>query len=164
MHPTRIQLEVFVVALILSACMGVVLTRTLTLADRSQQQAVETAAAAFVAGIEMLQAESRLKDRRRLNGVGYPTGRDGVLRDDADCALIWREATANDPVVARFVGDASAGDRCEYRLDGAVGSPARILYWPLGAATADVASAHGTVRVTRGVHVHVETGEASSRA
>jgi len=164
MYPTRGQLEVFVVALILAVSMGVVLTRTLVVADRSQQQAIETAAAAFVAGIEMLQAESRLKDRRQLNAVGYPTGRTGALVDDADCALIWREATSNDPVTARFVGDPSGGDRCEFRLDGMAESSARILYWPLGAAAAGVDSPHGNVRVTRGAHVHVEIGDRSSRA
>jgi hypothetical protein len=163
MYPTRGQFEVFAAAVILSVCMGVVLARTLVVADRSQQQAIETAAAAFVAGIEMLQAESRLEDRRRLNALGYPTGRSGALLDDADCALIWGEATSNDPVVARFVGDSNAGDRCEYRLDGRSESAPRILYWPLGAA-ADVEAPDGDLRVTRGAHVHVVIGEASSRA
>jgi hypothetical protein len=162
MLPSRGPFEVFVVALMLAACTGTFLARTLIVADRSQQQAIESAAAAFVAGIEMLQAEARLAERRKLNSVGYPTGVTGTLRDDADCALIWREATRNDAApMARFVADSTAGDRCEYRLSGTAASSASILYWPLGAG-AGVDSLRSAPRVVRGAHVHVAVGEQSS--
>jgi len=162
MLPARGQLEVIVVALVLAALTGLFLTRTLIVADRSQKQALESAAAAFVAGVEMLQAESRLKDRRPLNAMGYPTGRSGALLDDSDCALIWRETTQNAALVARFVADTHAGDRCEYRFDGTAESTARILYWPLGADAASVESSRGRTRIVRGAHIHVDAGDLSS--
>lgn len=150
----------FVVALILAACACTILARTLIVADQSQRQAIESAASAFVAGIEMLQAEARLDARRKLNAVGYPTGRSGALQDDADCALIWREAVRDDAApVAHFVADSKAGDRCEYALSGTAGSSARILYWPLGVDAKSVESSDGALRVARGVHVHVALGE-----
>ncbi|HET6473017.1 MAG TPA: hypothetical protein VFG38_14325 [Pseudomonadales bacterium] len=162
MFPTRGQLEVFVVAWVAAALTALFLTRTLTVADHSQKQALESAAAAFVAGVEMLQAESRLGDRRPLNAMGYPTGRSGALRDDSDCELIWHETTQNAALVAQFVADTHGGDRCEYRLDGTAESTARILYWPLGADTASVESSHGLTRVVRGTHVQVDAGDLSS--
>jgi hypothetical protein len=163
MAPTRIQLEVFAVALILSACAGVFLARALIVADRSKQQALDSAASAFVAGIQMLQAEARLAERRKLNSLGYPTGRSGALRDDADCVLIWHEVTQHDaPLDARFVADSTIGDRCEYRLSGTAESSASIRYWPLGADGSGGDSLRGGARVTRGMHVQVTLDDRST--
>jgi len=166
MLPTRGHLELFAVAIVLAIVFGTVVSRTLMLADRSQHQAIVTAGAHFVAGLEILQAEARLEPRRKLNAAGYPTGRSGSLNDDADCEVIWREAMQADagPSTSRFVADADGGgDRCEYVFDAvAAGPPIRILYWPLGAGAATVALGRETVRVVRGTHVHVELGQASS--
>lgn len=113
----------------------------------------------------MLQAESRLAHRRKLNPVGYPTGRSGTLQDDADCEFIWREAMRGGHAAnGRFVADTDgSGDRCEFRVLGtAAESPLRILYWPMGVSAATVVLGRDTIRITRGAHVHVEVDEASS--
>jgi hypothetical protein len=166
MSPTRGHLELYAVATVLAVLLVAVASRSLTVADRSQHQALTAAGAHFVAGIELLQAESRMERHPELNAVGYPTGRSGVLVDDADCESIWRHAmrAGDSPTAIRFVADADGGgDRCEYVLVGAVaGASMRILYWPLGVGAATVALGHETIRVTRGTHVHVELGQASS--
>ena len=165
MLPTRGQLELFVVAIVLAALLGTVLSRVLAIADRSADQALATAGAHFVAGIEMLQAESRLPQHHKLNAVGYPTGPSGLLQDDADCQLIWREAMqASDANVAsRFITDSDGGgDRCEYLFVGTTAAAAiRILYWPLGVAATTIGLGRNTIRVAYGTHVHVELGEVS---
>jgi hypothetical protein len=85
------------------------------MADRSQARSFATTGAHFVAGIEMVQAESRLAQRRKLNAVGYPTGLSGALLDDADCGLIWQEAMRQgNAATVRYVADSDgSGDRCE---------------------------------------------------
>jgi hypothetical protein len=162
MFPTRGHLELFVGAIVLVVLLATAASRTVTLTDRSQHQALKTAGAHFVAGIEMLQAESRLDKHPTLNAVGYPTGRSGLLQDDADCEAIWRDTmrSSTASVVSRFVADSDGGgDRCEFQL---VDPVLRILYWPLGASAATVAFGRDTIRITRGAHVHVEAGTASS--
>jgi hypothetical protein len=162
MFSTRGHLELFVGVIVLVVLLATAASRTATIADHSQHQALKTAGAHFVAGIEMLQAESRLEKHHTLNAVGYPTGRSGVLRDDADCEAIWRDTmqSSTATVASRFVADSDGGgDRCEFQL----ADPAmRILYWPLGAGAATVAFGRDTIRVTRGEHVHIEVGDASS--
>ena len=165
MSGTRAQFEVFVVAIVLAILLGTALSRTLAMADRSQQRAFTTASAHYDAGIEMLQAESRLAHRRKLNSVGYPTGRSGALQDDADCEFIWREALQEGhTATGKFVADADgSGDRCEFRLIGTTAeSSLRILYWPMGVNAATLVSERDTIRITRGVHFHVEVDVASS--
>ncbi len=165
MGGTRARLEVFVVAITLAILLGTAVSRTLAMADRSQQRAFATAGAHFVAGIEMLQAESRLAQRRKLNAVGYPTGRSGTLQDDVDCEVIWREAMQEGhDATGRFVADADgSGDRCEYTVIGITAdSSMRILYWPMGVSAATVVLGRDTIRITRGAHIHVEVDEASS--
>ena len=162
MFPTRGHLELFVGAIVLVVLLATAASRTVTMTHRSQHEALRTAGAHFVAGIEMLQAESRLEKHRSLNAVGYPTGRSGVLQDDTDCDAIWRDTMQSSAatVVSRFVADSDGGgDRCEFQL---VDPAMRILYWPLGAGAATVALGRDTIRVTRGAHVHVEAGNASS--
>jgi hypothetical protein len=162
MFSTRGHLELFVGVIVLVVLLATAASRTMTMTDRSQHQALKTAGAHFVAGIEMLQAESRLVKHHTLNAVGYPTGRSGVLQDDADCEAIWRATmqSSTASVASRFVADADGGgDRCEFQL----GDPAvRILYWPMGVGAATVALGRDTIRVTRGAHVHVEVDDASS--
>ena len=164
MFTSRGHLELFVGAIVLVLLLGAAAVRTQSIADRSQRQALLTAGAHFVAGIQMLQAESRLARSRKLNAVGYPTGRSGVLLDDADCDAIWRDSMQSGAttVVSRFVADGDGGgDRCEFSFVGAAAdSSQRILYWPLGTAAATVALGGETIRVTRGTHVHVEGGDA----
>jgi hypothetical protein len=87
--------------------LGAALSRMLAMADQSQARSFATAGAHFIAGIEMVQAESRLADRRKLNAVGYPTGRSGTLQDDADCRAIWREAMREEAAtMGHYVADA----------------------------------------------------------
>lgn len=165
MAAKRAQLEVLVVAVALAVLLGTVLSRTLAMADRSQQRAFATVGAHFVAGIGILQAESRLAQRRKLNAVGYPTGLSGTLQNDADCEFIWREAMQEGhAATGRFVADADgSGDRCEYRLIGSTAeSSMRILYWPMGVSAATIVLGRDTIRITRGAHVHVEVDEVSS--
>jgi hypothetical protein len=166
MFPTRRHLELFVVAIALAALLGTVASRMLTMADHTQHRALTMAGAYFIAGIEMLQAESRLDQHRKLNAVGYPTGRSGVLSDDADCELIWQQAmrASEPPAASRFVADSDGGgDRCEYLFVGtAADTSMRILYWPLGVGAATVALGRDVIRVTRGTHVHVALGQVSS--
>lgn len=162
MFPTRGRLELFIGAIVLAVLLATVASRMVTMTHRSQHQALKTAGAHFVAGIEMLQAESRLEKHRALNALGYPTGRSGVLQDDADCETIWRETMQSGAatVASRFVADGDGGgDRCEFEL---VDPAMRILYWPLGVGAATIALGRDTIHVTRGAHVHVEVGQASS--
>jgi hypothetical protein len=162
MFSTRGHLELFVGVIVLVVLLATAASRTVTMTDRSQHQALKTAGAHFVAGIEMLQAESRLVKHHTLNAVGYPTGRSGVLQDDADCEAIWRATmqSSTASVAIRFVADADGGgDRCEFQL---VDPAMRILYWPTGVGAATVALGRDTIRVTRGAHVHVEVDDASS--
>ncbi len=70
----RVQLEVLAVAVVLVMLVGATVSRTLAMADHTQARSFATTGAHFVAGIEMVQAESRLAQRRKLNAVGYPTG------------------------------------------------------------------------------------------
>jgi hypothetical protein len=113
----------------------------------------------------MLQAESRIVSRRELNAAGYPTGLSGVLRDGADCVYIWNEVMqpGGSPLLSRFVLDADGGgDRCEYLfVDDTATTPTGIVYWPLGSSASTVALGRRSIRVTRGIHVHVELGEVS---
>jgi len=165
MLPIRGRLELFVVVVVLALLLSVVLTRSLVLSDDSHRQALISAGAHFIAGIEMLQAESRIESRRKLNAVGYPTGLSGVLRDGADCAFIWDEVMqpGGSPALSRFVVDADGGgDRCEYLfVDDTATTPTGIVYWPLGSGASTVALGRTKLRVTPGIHVHVELGEAS---
>lgn len=165
MAGTRAQLEMFAAAIALAMLLGAALSRTLAMADHSQARSFATAGAHFVAGIEMVQAESRLAHRRKLNAVGYPTGRSGALQDDADCHLIWREAMREEDAMAgRYVADSDgSGDRCEFVVAGATSeSSMRILYWPIGVAAATVSLGRQTIRVTRGTHVHMAVNGVSS--
>ena len=161
MFPTRSHLG-FVGAIVLIVLLAMAASGTVTMSDRSQHQARQAAGARFVAGIEMLQAEARLEKHPTLNAAGYPTGRSGVLQDDSDCEAIWRDTMQASPaaVVSRFVADNDGGgDRCEFLT---VEPATCILYWPLGVGAGVVALGRDTVRVTRGTHVHVEVGDASS--
>lgn len=164
MLPIRGRHELFVVAVALVLLLGVVLNRSLVLSDDSHRQAVISGGAHFIAGIEMLQAESRIESRRKLNVAGYPTGLSGALRDGADCAFIWDEVMqpGGRPLLSRFVADADGGgDRCEYLFDDTVTTPTGIVYWPLGSGASTIALGRRKLRVTPGIHVHVELGETS---
>lgn len=165
MIPIRGRFELSVVAIAFALVLGVALTRMATLSDDSQRQALISAGAHFIAGIEILQAESRITTRRKLNAVGYPTGLAGVLRDGADCVFIWDEVMqpGANPLRSRFVADADgSGDRCEYLFDDdPTTTPTGIVYWPLGSGTSTVALGRTPIRVTRGSHVHIELGEVS---
>ncbi len=57
----RVQLEVLAVAVVLVLLLGATVSRTLAMADRTQARSFATTGAHFVAGIEMVQAESRLR-------------------------------------------------------------------------------------------------------
>jgi hypothetical protein len=165
MARTRAQLEVFAGAIVLALLLGATLSRTLAMADRSQARSFATTGAHFVAGIEMVQAESRLAQRRKLNAVGYPTGLSGALLDDADCGVIWQEAMRQeDAATVRYVADSDgSGDRCEFFVAGAMAeSSLLILYWPTGVAAATVSLGRETIRVTRGTHVYVTVSGVSS--
>jgi len=165
MIPNRGRFELSVVTVALALMLGVALTRMAGLSDDSRRQALISAGAHFIAGIEMLQAESRIVSRRALNAAGYPTGLSGMLRDGADCEFIWDEVmqSGGNPQLSRFVVDADGGgDRCEYLFVGDTAStPTGIVYWPLGSAASTVALGRRKIPVTPGIHVHVELGEVS---
>ncbi len=156
----REPLQLFVGTLVLAALLATVASRTSTMTDRSRHQALRTAGAHFVAGIEMLQAELRMEKHRELNAMGYPTGRSGELVDDTDCTAIWRDTMQSNSmdVTSRFVADGDGGDRCEFRFTGPSDSSMRILYWPLGVNADTIALAGDMIRLTRGTHVHLEIG------
>ena len=165
MIPIRGRFELSVVTVALALMLGVALTRMAVLSDDSRRQALISAGAHFIAGIEILQAESRIVSRRKLNAAGYPTGLSGDLRDDADCAFIWEEVMqpGGTPLLSRFVVDADGGgDRCEYLfVDDTATTPTGIVYWPLGSGASAIALGRRKLRVTPGIHVHVELGEVS---
>ncbi len=161
----RVQFEVLAVAVILVIALGATVSRTLAMADHSQARSFATTGAHFVAGIEMMQAESRLAQRRKLNAAGYPTGESGALLNDTDCALIWQEAMREgSTATGTYVADSDGGgDRCEFLIEGATAaSSMRILYWPTGVAAATVSLGKEMIRVTRGAHVHVTVHGVSS--
>jgi hypothetical protein len=165
MTGTRAQLEMFVVTVGLALLLGAALSRTLAMADRTQARSFAIAGAHFIAGLEMVQAESRLAQRRKLNALGYPTGRSGALQDDADCDLIWSETMREGSVATgHYVADSDgSGDRCEFVVAGTTAeSSIRILYWPMGATAATVSLGRETIHVMRGAHVHVAVEGVSS--